>query len=246
MARGVQVAKMGTRKRKRSKAWGTEVVKKAKTSETRFRSYLPGISRPDFGFPDKMVTRLRYCDTYAISGAVGAIGNQIMRMNSVFDPDLSGVGHQPMWFDQYASIYGRYRVLGSKIKATFSVANAPANALASNFGPVLVGIQTQTSPSLLAGNTSALMETANDNWTMLCDKAGGNNAKSLTATYSPVRDLGVDGGDDTIAASVTTNPSQQFYAHVYKVDQNGSSTITVLVEVEYLVEFFSRNEIAQS
>ncbi len=32
------------------------------------------------------------------------------RLNSIYDPDLSGTGHQPYMYDQFAALYGRYRV----------------------------------------------------------------------------------------------------------------------------------------
>ena len=41
------------------------------------RSRIPGIIRPDFGFPDKLVTKLRYVDNYLLTGAVGVPGTNV-------------------------------------------------------------------------------------------------------------------------------------------------------------------------
>ena len=38
------------------------------------------------------------------------IAKQYMRMNSLFDPDQTGTGHQPYYFDQFAALYNRYTV----------------------------------------------------------------------------------------------------------------------------------------
>lgn len=251
MARGVQVSKMGVLgKRGRSKSWGVSSKKRAKTEEARYRGTITRVRRPDFGYPDKVQTRLRYADVYSLTGSAGAIGNNVFRMNGCNDPDFSGVGHQPMFYDQFAGAvgsapYSRYRVLGTKLKVTFSI-SSPPSLLAANYGPTLVAVIPQMSNALLASTVSGVMETDNSNWAVLCDKTGGNNVKTLTATYSPVRDIGVDSGDDTVAAAYNANPSQQFYCHVMKVDTVGPGTVQAFVEIEYLVEFFQRNEVNQS
>jgi len=214
------------------------------------RSRITGIRRPDFGFPDKLVTKLRYVDNYQLTGAVGVPGTNVFRMNSPFDPDLSGVGHQPMYYDQFAGAvgsapYSRYRVLSAKITVRFAAATGPATQ-AANIGPVVVGLQTSSTSGLYATNLSGLCEASNSTWVWLGDKAGGNNHKTLTATYYPTRDLGVDEGDDTVSAAYNGNPTQVFHAMPWKIDTIGSAAIQALVEIIYNVEFFDRNEVAQS
>lgn len=252
MARQVQVSKMGKRYRKAGYKAGASIVKRRATreAEANYRSYLPKVRRPDFGFPDKTVTRVRYCDVYDLFAAAGTVANQVMRLNGLNDPDFSGVGHQPMWYDQWcgpvgSAPYGRYRVLGSKITVKFASANTPA-ILANNWYPAMVGIVAQNVSGLFAASSSALMETSNCNWKLLQDKSGGNNVITISNTYSPSRDLGLDSGDDSISAAYNANPTQQFYAHVFKLDTVGGGTVKAYVEVEYLAEFFDRNEVAQS
>lgn len=240
-------------KRKRGSKWGLSARKRRRedrASEINFRAYVPYISRPDYGFPDKFTTRIRYCDVTSLSATGGAIANNVYRMNSLFDPDLSAIGHQPMWADQLlgstsTTPYNKYRVLGSKITVKFAQIDAPSTAVL-NHAPCLVGIVCQQNSSLLAGSASALMETNNCNWNILQDKSGSNNVITIKNTFSPTRDLGLDAGDDTLAAASGLNPNAQFYAHVFKVDQAGSSNVLAYVEMEFLVEFFNRNEVNQS
>lgn len=48
-------------------------------------------SQPNqYGFPDKLVTRLRYTDTVTLTGTAGALAGNIFSANSIFDPDRSG------------------------------------------------------------------------------------------------------------------------------------------------------------
>jgi hypothetical protein len=70
----------------------------------------------------------KYKFIYRDSGFTGdtTAGNglqclQQFRGNSCFDPDYTGVGVQPYGWDQIAAIYGRYRVVSSKITVTWFV-----------------------------------------------------------------------------------------------------------------------------
>ena len=42
----------------------------------------------------------------------------------MFDPNESGTGHQPMGFDQYATLYGMYRVFKIKYRFVVNLANS--------------------------------------------------------------------------------------------------------------------------
>lgn len=234
---------------KARRPWSRRIVTGG--SDAKYRSVIPRIRNPDYGYPDKLVTKLRYVDKVLLDAAVEGIGANVFRMNSLFDPDFTGVGHQPMYFDQLCGAvgsapYSRYRVLGSKMTVTFSPKVESFPALAQ-YGPYTVGIISTATSGIYAGGVSALCEASNCDWTVIGEKAGGSNVKSLTCTYSPPRDLGVDTGDDTIAAAYNANPSQVFYASPWKSDQNGQGGgVFGLVEIVYTVEFFDRNEVAQS
>lgn len=202
----------------------------------------------DYGFPDKLRTRLRYCDTVNVTAGTAAY---VFRLNSLYDPDLSGVGHQPTYFDQLcgaagSGVYGKYRVLGSKITVTFTSRSPPALAV-SNTSPALVYLAKDQDSTLSYTNPSNVMEQSGNYWKVLQDKGGGSNVVKLSCTYSPSRDLGYGVGDDTIAAAYNANPGQQLYAIVGKIDQGATaSDVQLYVEIEYFAEFFQRNDMNTS
>lgn len=53
---------------------------------------------------------MKYSDTFDTSLTTGAILDQVFRANSLFDPDRTNTGHQPLEFDQYFALYNRYHV----------------------------------------------------------------------------------------------------------------------------------------
>lgn len=241
MARSTQVAKMSKGKRKRTGGWLTATKKRARTHQ---RTSI--LTNPDYGFPDRMRTRIRYCDAIQLSGA--GIQKHVVRMNSCRDPDLTAAGHQPMWFDQYCGAtapYNKYRVLGAKLTAKFTVVTAPAT-VASNITPVCVGIVPSGNSSLAITNTYEFMETTDAVWEVLTDKTGGNNVKTCTVTYSPKRNLGVNQDDDSVSAAYGSDPASIYYAHMFRSDQLSTTAVEVYYQVEYLVEFHDRNQVVGS
>lgn len=221
------------------------------TGAKSYRSVIPYIRNPDYGYPDKLVTKLRYVSHNTIGGALGAVGSHVFRMNSLFDPDLSGVGHQPMFFDQFCGAvgsapYGRYRVLASTATCTFTQVTAPATA-AVNTGPLVVGLTNHNTAGLFTIDPENICETSNTKWFHLGDKAAGNNTKIISATYNPMRDLGLAVDDDTVSAPYNANPTQVFYAVPWKFDRNGQGgQAFCTTEIVFTVEFFQRNEVTGS
>lgn len=61
---------------------------------------------PVTGFPDKLTTRLRYSVFRNVTTAVGTgIDVYQYMINSTYDPDVTGGGHQPLYRDQLYAIY---------------------------------------------------------------------------------------------------------------------------------------------
>lgn len=73
-------------------------------------------------FPMIMHTKHEYCQNFGLgNGGAGTFGNtQTMRLNSLFDPDLTGVGHQPYGYDQMAALYNVYKVTRVQVELTFT------------------------------------------------------------------------------------------------------------------------------
>lgn len=80
---------------------------KRRTLTTRPQRYYSGI-------PDVFKTKLIY--TEFVTGSTTTPSNIRINANNLYDPNQTGVGHQPYWRDQLATLYQRYRVLGCMIE----------------------------------------------------------------------------------------------------------------------------------
>lgn len=73
-------------------------------------------------FGNRYVAKLPFCTDLTLQTVVASGYPTIhkFRLNSLFDPDLSGTGHQPRWFDQLKLMYESYRVTGVKVSVNFN------------------------------------------------------------------------------------------------------------------------------
>lgn len=84
------------------------------TSQTRYNS-----KRIPVLLPRKYTCKLRYVDEIDLDPAVGGLSvTKSYRANDLYDPDSSGVGHQPMGFDQLCLFYKSFTVTKSTIRVT--------------------------------------------------------------------------------------------------------------------------------
>lgn len=72
------------------------------------------------GRPDRMIVKLPYYEQFSLQNAVSPGANYFWNMNSIWDPNRSGIGHNPSYFTSWAAIYNRYRVMGVKARVTFA------------------------------------------------------------------------------------------------------------------------------
>jgi len=70
-------------------------------------------------YNNNYTVRLTYADNYRHDVNYGNIGKQVFRTNSIFDPDLTGTGHQPLFRDLWASQYDYYTVLSCEYELHF-------------------------------------------------------------------------------------------------------------------------------
>lgn len=66
-----------------------------------------------------------YTDSYKFDNGGAGLIYKTFTGNDVYDPDYTGTGHQPTYYDQLSAIYAKVKVLSSQI--TVTVKNTQAN-----------------------------------------------------------------------------------------------------------------------
>lgn len=122
--------------------------------------------------PPSIVTTHRYVERLTLTNenTTGITGSEIaFRLGSMFDPNFTGVGHQPWGFDQMAAIYQQYQVY--KVKVAFRIFSSEGAAafLAINVRPAVSGynLQNKFGYEIIerSGNTLIQMDNASGNGT---------------------------------------------------------------------------------
>lgn len=182
------------------------------------------------GMPDKKYVTLRFCDTYSLTGGIGAVYHKF-RLNSLYDPDLTGVGHQPLGHDEYAEWYERYTVRRARIKVTY-IGDAVAAIVP---GVMMIGVNddetTQTS------STATAMERGDFSEFMHVGTIPGQAIeKSIVQEVDIAKLQGVKNitDEDDLGAAFGANPAQSVVGHVglFPVAGNTPGTINFAVEIE--------------
>lgn len=207
------------------------------------------ITRMYGGFPKTLRTVIRYSSEVIIPaiGVTPAASWYAFRANSIYDPDMTGIGHQPMGRDIFDQVYKTYTVLGSKCKVTYSPASS-AN------GAVIVGLRIEDNAAGLPAITaSGLMEQGGGKYKVLNTNTLSGYAgfpPTLTAYFSPKKYFGVKDVCDNpdLSADQGGNPSKAAYYLIWQATDlpDTIDAMRVLVSIDYIVEFSEPKDIAQS
>nr|WPR18644.1 MAG: capsid protein [Owegonang virus 10] len=209
---------------------------------------MPGLGPQVWGFPKSLTTKLRYCQALQLTSTSGAVNYNTFRANSIFDPDQTGTGHQPLYHDQFYPVYNNYRVLGSMIKVTFTpLADASDATRGSYNGPWYVGINGTNATSSYSATPETRWEANDSAFAVLNARTGTDGVITLSEQYSPETTLGRPSTDDVVSSVANANPSQQWYWQAWVADESGgTSTVVLFVEIEYTVQYFNLINQAQN
>lgn len=179
--------------------------------------------------------KMRYVQDVALTMTAGATSKYEFRANSIYDPDYSGGGHQPMRFDQMAAFYADYVVVASKITVRHMGAggsNAPYK-IALYLNDTNTGAITSINDLIEQGRCRFKVTTAGVQ----------HPQDKITLGFSAKKFFGVANIKDNVdrlGAPCTTNPADQaiYVLCTQPVDAASSITGEVLsITIDYLVWF---------
>lgn len=204
-------------------------------------------SMPGDPFPVRMFVTQRYGQLNTLTaGSAGLFGSeQIFRLNSLFDPDLTGTGHQPYGFDTLASIYNRYKVHAVTARLRWSDPSADGVIVAANFQAP--GVPT----SITGSDPNTIMERLGM-WTANLNNTGDQEVVFTQRFTLP--DLcgctkqQFDSNTEDYQSAVSTSPVRTPFLRLAIAALDGSSTPTVRCETLLIfeVEYFERLILPQS
>lgn len=198
------------------------------------------ISRPLANItPQGVVVTVNYVTPVQLSDSSLGFANYYFRAASIFDPDLSGVGHQPLGHDQLETMYQRYRVLSAKITVE------AVNSLATS-SPCTLYVAPRT--TTVGVGPDSIQEATG---TKYCVLSGAENRVGKLSVYMNIDKMEGDPGakyDKDYTASFGSNPTRDVYFIVGCNNIAGGSQVAVAanVKIEYTVRCYDRIDLLQS
>lgn len=225
---------------KKRKTYTARVRRRKKAKAPHFSRLAP-MGR-SLGMPNQNVVQLRYCTSVTLSDAIGGVLDlHAFSANSIYDPDVTGVGHQPMGRDQWEIFYNHYRVLSSRITIQAGQGSPAAGA------PIMTGCY-------LADDV-----TVPSTWTTIAE-AGRDACKMNIPANQDILKLkqnyiqskfykGQGANQSNLGAAMGASPSEQAYYIIYAQAADELSTFvsrTYSVTIDYKVCFSEPKDLVAS
>lgn len=185
----------------------------------------------------RYITKHKYVETVALNLANNY--TYAYNLNSLFDPNRTGIGHQPYGYDTFALLYNRYRV----INCSYTVQAYPGNGTS----PVTVAVH-PANELITFPDTDTAMENPKTKWAV--QLPGGNTRIIKGNVYIPSlvgRPRTQYMADDRYQAQVGTSPAELAVLNIVGNNFNGvDENINIVVTLNYTVEWFDFIRLPQS
>ncbi|AWW06122.1 MAG: capsid protein [Cressdnaviricota sp.] len=192
------------------------------------------------GFPKRIQMTHKYVEGISLTSTAGVISKYNWSCNGMFDPNTTGTGHQPLYFDQMSALYNHYTVIGSKIKIVCT--SGTVNAAPFFIGAFLDDDASSTNITDISG----LAEQSTGSYRMLAP--GATQTIVFNKKWSAKKTFGGSVlANDSLQGTSSTNPLEQTHYLIALQGANASSpSANFQVEIEYIAIWDELKDMAQS
>jgi hypothetical protein len=230
--------------RNRRRVWRRRNARKRKAITRKARRFR---SMPPLGMPSRKLVRLKYVDTISIDPPAAGVLAHYFSANGMFDPNITGTGHQPLYFDQWMAGYDHFTVIGSKIRVT------PSNPTTADIVPCQYGCIIDDNTTFSYTTSAQVIESSQGRFSKIAGAKTAPQTKyssSIVRKWSGKKFFGTKSliGEDTFRGSAATNPVEEAYFGVWAGsigDQNGGK-LYLTIEIEYIAMLTEPKFVAQS
>jgi len=164
-------------------------------------------------FPKKIPFSVTYGDYWALNGGSG-IKVQSFRLNSLYDPDVTGVGGKPTYADQLAQVYQSYLVTSADVTVEFFSFNTEIEMVGAIWHP-----SGESPVSSVTQIQQIALENSNAMYANLPGKGStGNTPRIILKKHLDLSKLEGVSLDDNFRADFGSNPVNSMHLDVFSID----------------------------
>lgn len=191
------------------------------------------------------IQKLRYATYFTLSSSLGTVQTYVFRANSIYDPDYTGSGHQPLRHDQLEMLYNHYVVLGSKITVKF------LSSEFQNTGALMVGVYTSADYNPGFGNATTYIENGRGSYRLINNIGDAVKPTTCTGKFSAKKFFNVTSVKDNltrIGASFGNNPVDPAYYQIFCRNAGGTfdNTVRCMAVIDFVVALSEPKDLDQS
>lgn len=198
------------------------------------------------GLPKQLKQRLKYVQNLTGNTTAGVVPNtSLFSTNGAYDPWISGVGHQPMYFDQLMALYNQYTITGSvmKMEVTFQNQNTLVTSVTQT---MTCGIYIEDDTTITPTSWSGMVEQPS---ATSKDVAQNSGTVTLWKRWSAYENFGPGTQSNSeMRGNAATNPTEQQFFCCFWQAQPVSESIgyTATITIEYDCVFDERRNLISS
>lgn len=187
--------------------------------------------------------KIIYADNFNLNpGIGGTVASYVFAANGVYDPNITGVGHQPRGFDQLMTLYDHCTVIG--MKAVIQGSNRDSQYANYMAARIMDSKDTTVTPTDILENRFV-------KYRLLSNRNGGANNKTIILKCNPNKFLGKSNpmSCDELQNTVAANPLELAYLQIHAFSSGSSidtDGINIRVRIEYTVIFHEPKQPPQS
>lgn len=179
------------------------------------------------------------------AGAAGTAVNQMFSMNSLYDPNRTGVGHQPLGFDQYLGVLYNHFVV---IYATITLQCMSQSTTTPGVNTLVSIVNRDTSTSV--NDAERAIEQGNCTFGILGSSDGGSSALTLRHECCPHKFLGISNplSEDILRGNETANPQEEafFMISCSSLSSDDPPAVDFLATIQYTAILTEPEMVAKS
>jgi len=187
-------------------------------------------------------TTTRYCThRHILNPGIGGLPAQLVfSLNSIYDPDVSGVGHQALGFDQFMSMYDHYTVTHARARILYTNTDVAFDQYAFCY---------IKDSSVLTSDFNQIIENGMCRLTTLGEEGTDSCNRELAININCHKFFNQNVlNEENYAGGAVSSPADQVYLHVgcMPVLATDSQAVHFTIIIEYDVVFHEPKQLGTS